>query len=208
MTKLFLSLVFVSTVLLPGCEPEPDAEELLDQLVVETNVDPSAAFSSYTTYSISEDTIGLVSNINGDDTLIVGTNYARPVVNAIVDNMNARGYVRVDRTGDPDLAVNAFIVKNLDIQQQINYPGYYGYPGYFYPGYYGYGSFYYPYVNTFVYNTEVLVVEIIDLMNPVNNQVRVIWNAHLGDVYSALNPREQSVAAVNQAFIQSPYIQK
>lgn len=208
MDRLLKAVIMISGMLFMACEPQPDAEELFDQLVVETNFDPAADFSSYATYSISSDTIGLVSNIREDDTLIVGSNYAQPVVNAIVDNLSMRGYTRVDRNANPDLAVNAFIVKNLDIQQQINYPGYYGYPGYYYPGYYGYGSYYYPYISTYVYNTEVLVIEMIDLKNIVNNQVRVIWNSYMGDVYTSINPQAQSLEAIDQAFNQSTYIQK
>lgn len=207
MTRYLISVLAVA-VFLSGCEPQPGAEELYDQLVVETNFDPAINFNAYTTYSISRDTIGKVSNIRGDDSLIVGNTYARPVAEAVINNLDERGFIRVDRNDDPDLAINVFIVRNLDIQQQLNYPGYYGYPGYYYPGYYGYGSYYYPYVSTYVYNTEVLVIEMIDLKNVVNNQVKVIWNAYLGDVYSAIDARVQSVEGIGQAFRQSPYIQK
>lgn len=197
-----------SVLILSGCEPQPDVDELFDQLVVETNYDPSVDFGSYATYTIATDTIGKISNIRNDDTLIVGANYSRPVVNAIVSNLNARGYTRVARNESPDLAINVFILKNLDVRQSIDYYGYGGYPGYFYPSYYGYGSYYYPYpyVNTYVSNTELLVIEIIDLKNVINNHVRAVWNAYLGDVYSAVQPREQSVSAIDQAFRQSPYI--
>lgn len=206
MQRLFYAFA-VSLFVLAGCEPQPDATELFDQLVVETNFDPSTDFSAYVTYAIPSDTIGKISNIRNDDSLIVGASYARPVVNAIINNLNARGYTRVGRNESPDLAINVFILKNLDIRQQVDYYGYNGYPGYFYPGYYGYGSYYYPYVNTYVSNTELLVIEIIDLKNVFNNQVRAVWNAWLGDVYSAFRPLDQSVNAIDQAFRQSPYIQ-
>ena len=60
--------------------------------------------------------------------------------------------------------------------------------------YYGYGSYYsYPYVNTYAYNTGALVVEIVDLKNVTpDNKVKVIWNAYMGDVYSAIDLIEQS----------------
>jgi hypothetical protein len=190
-----------------GCEPQPDELKLFDQFVVSTNYDENADFGSYLTYYIPTDTIGLVSNIPSDDTIIVGSNYARPVINQVKTNLNARGYQYVDIDESPDLAVNAYVLKNLNIFQDIIYPGY-GYPGYYYPGYYGYyGYYYYPYVQTYAYNTGVLVLEIVDLKNVTpQNEVTVIWNAYLGDVFSAVNLSQQTLDAIDQAFRQSTYL--
>ena len=192
-----------------GCEPTPDDLKLFDEFVVSTNYDPSASFGGYSTYTMLLDTIGLVSNIASDDTIIVGTSYARPVVNAVRGNLNARGYQFVERQEDPDLAINVYVLKNLNIFQQVNYfPGY-SYPGY-YPGYYGYyGYYYYPYVSTQAYNTGVLVIEMIDLKNVTpQNTVRVVWNAYMGDVFHTLDLMQQTLDAINQSFIQSLYVQR
>lgn len=192
-----------------ACEPTPDEIKLFDEFVVSTNYDPSASFSEYTTYTMLLDTIGLVSNLPSDDTIIVGTNYARPVVNAVRSNLNSRGFQFIDRTNDPDLAINVFVLKNLNIFQQVNYfPGY-AYPGYF-PGYYGYyGYNFYPIVSTQAYNSGVLVIEMIDLRNVTpQNTVRVVWNAYMGDVFHTLDLMQQTLDAINQSFIQSPYVQR
>lgn len=204
-------LTFATGVLLVaglfGCEPTPDDLKLYDQFVVSTNYDKNANFNSFATFALRADTIGLVSNVYGDDTIIVGTNYARPVITQVKDNLISKGFQPAGDTEDPDLAINIYVVKNLNVFQQVNYyPGYYPY----YPGYYNYGGYYgYPYVSTYAYNTGVLVVEIVDLVN-VNqqNQVKVIWNAFMGDVYSSLDLRQQSLDAINQAFVQSPYLTK
>lgn len=202
-------VILLSTLFfLWSCEPQPDELKLFDELVVETNFDQEVNFNAYTTYSIATDTIGLVSNLTSDDTIIVGTGYARPVIEAVKANLSNRGFQQVDVEENPDLAINVFIVKNLNIFQQYSYPNFYGYPGYYYPNYYGYGSFYYnyPYVRTYLYNTGVLVIEMVDLKNVINNQVKVVWNAYLGDVYTSLDPVAQSVNAVHQAFTQSSYL--
>ncbi|MFO7256560.1 MAG: DUF4136 domain-containing protein [Bacteroidota bacterium] len=186
-----------------GCEPQPDDLKLFDQFVVSTNRDANADFGSYLTYFMQSDTIGLVSNIPNDDTIIVGSYYARPVVNQVKSNLNARGYQSVDSDENPDLAVKAYVVKDLNIFQDYVYP-----PGYYYPGY-GYYSYYYypPYVQTYAYNTGVLVVEIIDLKNITpQNEVAVIWTAHLGDVFSSVDLVQQTIEAIDQAFQQSTYI--
>jgi hypothetical protein len=95
-----------------------------------------------------------------------------------------------------------YVVNDLNLFQQVVYPNYY------YPSYYGYGSYYsYPYINTYAYNTGALVIEIVDLKNVTpDNKVKVIWNAYLGDVYSTIDLTQQSVDAIDQAFIQSNYL--
>ena len=204
MQKL-LAVVLVGVVLW-GYQTEPDNQKLFDELVVSTNFDPGATFSSYTTYAIPTDTIGFVSDTDPNDTIMVaeGKNnfYPRKVLEKVMENMDDRLYNRVARNENPDLGVNVYIVQDLNVFQQIVNPGYY------YPYYYGYGSYYsYPYVNTYAYNTGALVVEIVDLKNVTSDgKVKVIWNAYLGDLYSALDYTQQSLDAIDQAFVQSNYL--
>lgn len=188
-----------------SCQPEPSTEELIDQLVVSTNYDNTVNFGSYATYTVREDTIGFVSNYTSDPEYL-DTDYARQIIAKATTNMNTRGFTKVDPDQDPDVAVNIYIVRNLDVFQQVIYPGYGGYGGYYYP----YGSYYYyPYINTQIYDTAVLIIELIDLKN-VNssNEVKVVWNAYMGDLIAVLNLEQQTYDAIDQAFVQSPYIVK
>ena len=194
-----------------GCHPEPDTAKLIDQMVVSTNYDPEADFTAYSTYAIPTDTIGFVSN-NSDDTIIVSpeSTFPRHVLTAIRQKMSDRGYTRVSRNEDPDIGVNVMVVNDFNLFQEVVYPGSYGYPGSYYGGYWGYGSYYsYPYVNTYAYNTGVLIIELVDLKNrTLDNKVKVVWDAYLGDVYSTIDRLKQSTEAIDQAFIQSPYLGK
>lgn len=194
-----------------ACQTEPDSALLIDEMVVSTNYDPEVDFAAYTTYAIPTDTIGFVSN-NSSDTIITSpsSSFPRHVLTSIRNNLDQRGYVRVDRTEDPDIGVNVMVVNDFNIFQQLVYPNFFGYPGNFYPGYYGYGSFFaYPYVNTYAYNTGVLIIEFVDLKNRnANNQVKVVWDAYLGDIYSTIDRLAQAAEAIDQAFLQSPYIGK
>lgn len=187
-----------------SCQQEPDSYRLLDQFVVATNYDTLAAFDSYKTYSLATDTIGFVSDTNPNDTIVTSPQYDLPhdVLQAIKENMDARNYTRVAADQDPDIGVNVYIVKNLNLFQQVVYPNYY------YNNYYGYGGYYYyPYVQTYAYNTGSLVIEFVDLKNPgTGNRYKVIWNAYMGDVFNAVNQVQESIDAVNQAFVQSPYL--
>lgn len=204
-------LLSITAVLTWGCQTEPDSEELIDQMVVSTNYDPEADFAAYTTYAIPTDTIGFVSN-NSSDTIITSptSDFPRHVLAAIRQNLDDRGYVRVGRNEDPDIGVNVMVVNDFNMFQEVVYPGGFGYPGSYYSGYYGYGSFYsYPYVNTYAYNTGVLIIELVDLRNRTpDNKVKVVWDAYLGDVYSTIDRLAQSKEAIDQAFIQSPYLGK
>ena len=205
---IYAGLVLVAV----GCEAPIDNRKLLDELVVTTNYDPEADFGEYATYAIPTDTIGFSTNTDPNDTIIIQSenNYPRPVLDAIRANLEDRGYTRVDRTANPDLGINVTLVNDYSVFQQVTYPG--GYYGGYYSGYYGYGSYYsYPYVNTYAYNTGVLIIEIIDLKNPIQNKVKVIWSSYMGDIYSANDGGDlilQSEKGVDQSFIQSPYIQK
>ncbi len=193
-------LLMSASAVMINCEPQPDDLKLLDQFVISTNYDKGANFDSYKTYTIKTDTIGLISNHASDDTIIVGNKYARPVVEAVKSNLIKRGYSEVEEDENPDLAINIYIVKNLNIYQQYN-------PGNYYGSYSGYYNYYYgPSVSTYVNNTGVLVTEIIDLKNSIGGKSKIIWNAQMGDVYSSVNLVQQSVDGIGQAFNQSQFI--
>lgn len=208
--RKFIVLFGIYVPLFWSCQPEPDTLRLLDQLVVSTNYDTEANFAEYSTYSISTDTIGLVSNQSPNDTIIIqsNNNYPRPVLQKVESNLNALGYIRVQKDQNPDWRINVYVINDYNLFQQIVYPSYY-YPSYYGYGY-GYGSYYaYPYINTYATNTGSLVVEILDLRNITpDNKVKVIWNAYMGDVYSTIDLIKQSEEAIDQAFLQSPYLDK
>lgn len=190
--------------LLSACEPQLDNLKLMDQLVVSTNFDPEADFSEYVTYAIPKDTIGFVTNENPNDTIRIYSaafQYPRKVIDKVKSNMNSFGYTQVDRTENPDVGVNIYVVSDLNLFQQVVYPNYY------YPGYYGYGGYYYyPYVQTYAYHTATLIVELVDLKNRSGNNVKVVWNAYMGDVVSSVDYEQQSLDAIDQAFVQSDYL--
>jgi hypothetical protein len=203
------NILFGLLFLFVACEPEPDDIKLLDEFVVSTNFDDAADFANYENFSLPVDTIGFISNSTTDTILTASqSSLVKPILAKINQNMTARGYSRIEKTENPDLRINVFIVNNIDFFQQVVYPGnYYPYSGY---GGYGYGYGYnYPYVQTYESNTGALVIEIVDMVNrTVDNKVKVIWTAYMGDIINAVDREKQSVEAIDQAFVQSSYIQK
>lgn len=206
MKRLLYFLLPAAALLFAACESEPDNLTLYDQMVVSTNYDTSAVFADYATYAIATDTIGFYSN-QTRDTIIAqaeGTNYPpRPLLQQIQKNLDQRGYTRVDRDNDPDIGINVYVLDNLSLYQQVSYGGYY-------PYYYGYSSYYYyPYVSTYASSTASLVIEFIDLRNVTpDKKVRVVWAAYMGDLYNTVDLNEKSLEAIDQAFVQSSYLDK
>jgi Domain of unknown function (DUF4136) len=199
-------------LLLISCEQEPSNTDLLKDMVVQTTPDNSVNFKTYTTYALPLDTIGQIYNVDPTDTLITGA-YGSLVSRQVKKDLDKAGFSRVMPGQNPDLGINVFVLRDFDVYQSVYYPNYYGgygYPGYYYPGYYGYGGYYsYPSVSTYISNTGTLVIEIIDLKNKnTEGNVRVVWTAYIGDVISSLDRNKKSSEAIDQAFVQSPYIRK
>jgi hypothetical protein len=207
-TRLYL---FSLIALVCACQPEPDNAKLLDELVVSTNYDTEANFSEFTTYALPTDTLGFISDTNPNDTIIVqgsDSNFPRPVLQRIASNLNNNGFTRVDRSDNPDVGINVYVVTDLNLFQQVIYPNYY-YPSYYGYGY-GYGGYYsYPIVSTYAQNTGALVIEMVDLKHvTLDNKVKVIWTAYLGDLYATIDLIPQAEKDIDQAFLQSPYLLK
>ena len=196
-------------VMLVACNEGPDLKELVRSMVVQTSFARNINFSAYSTFYMPSDTLGLVSNVS-DDTLIVGE-YAQGVTARVRAKVTTSGFSFVDRDQDPDLAVNTYVVDNSGVFQQVTYPNYYyGYPGYYYSGYYGYGGYYnYPVVQSYSYQSGILVIELIDLKNRTpDNKLQVVWVANIGDVYTSTDPYVKVLEAIDQAFRQSPYLKR
>lgn len=205
--KITRVLPVLALLAVVGCRPEADNLRLLDELVVSTNYDPEADFRSFNTFALATDTIGFVSNRTRDTLLTYEeSSLVRPILNQVRSNLVDRGYTRVERREDPQLAVNVYIVNDINLFQQVVYPNYY------YPNYWGYSNsfFYgYPLIQTFQQNTGSLVIELVDLVNRnQNNQVRVIWTAYMGDIINTVDREKQILEGIDQAFSQSPYVSR
>jgi hypothetical protein len=212
MSKLsrFLLFVFAVVVIIgsASCRKDPDFDKLSTNFVVGTNIDKAAVFSSYKTYYIS-DTIGYITG-SGTDTILYDAN-AKMLVDAVKQNMNARGYTFVPKSSKPDVGFNMGIAKNITIG--VYYPGWWwGYPGWWYPWYWGYGSYsyYYPWSIAYAVTTGTVSLEMVDLKNaPNKRRLQVLWSSLMGGAIGSSTPGnfQNGVTSINQAFTQSPAIQ-
>lgn len=210
MKKNYLLLALLA--LFVSCQKEPDMGELDSDLLVLTDYDTKANFSSYTTYFLP-DSIMIPGNGSTAPTWIKGDAVA-PVISAIASNMTGKGYTRVQNKGIADLGIQPTFIQNTTY---INYDPVYPYWwwGYPYPFYWGdWTGWYYPYPIVYSYNVGSLIAEIVDLKNPVTTgdkkELQVLWTAYMAGLMSGSSSidTQRAVNAVNQAFVQSPYIKK
>jgi hypothetical protein len=198
-----------------ACQDKPELAKRVQDMVVQTNYDASVDFKNFSTFTMPMDTIGLVSNTT-DASAIVNT-YSKSLTAAVRNQMEQQGYLYTPINQTPDLGVNIYVVNDQSVYQSVSpgfgypYGGYGGYGyGYGYGGYYGgYGGYYnYPYVNTYVSNQAILVMELADLKNSQNGNPKVIWTANVGDLITTVDQNAKVLEAVTQAFQQSPYLKK
>ena len=198
-------------IFLPGfllifysCRKTPDLESLSNNFVVQTSKNPEANFSSYKTYYIS-DTIAYIA-ANPKDSLWFDDK-AKQLVDAVKTNMAARGYTFVSNShSNPDLGLGLTVIKDLNIG--VIYPGYWwGYWGGCYWGYCGYPP-YYGWGAVYSIPTGTIVLDMIDLKNArTNGNLVVTWGSVMsGALGNTNNDLQLGINAINQAFIQSPYI--
>ncbi len=193
-------LTVLALMVLFGCQLKPTPEELVKIMLVQTKYDENTAYDFYNSFTLSPDTLGLVSNVDAD-TLIV-SQYAKNVTASIKNNMTQAGYAFLKKNQNPDLGLAAYVVENYNVYQQVNYPTYYY-------GYYGYGYYGTPYVTTQTYSATSLVINLIDLKNhDAQGRLKVLWTAFIGDLDNSVNPSQNVLNAIDQAFAQSPYLHR
>ena len=160
-TKISLIILGLGLLFTLACTKYPPAtDRLLEDLAVLTQYDVTITYNQFSTFQIS-DSIGVITDT--DSTRVKNGN-TMTVVNAIINNMKARGYTQV--TKNADLAFNVFYFKNVHVNAYS--PGWYwGYPGYYPPSWYGGGSYYYPYYPVYYtsYTSGTLGWDMVDLKN-------------------------------------------
>lgn len=207
MKKYFTPFCCLTIVLLAGsCTKEPLNNLSEDEgRIYITKHDESASFGAFQTFSIA-DSVAVI-----EDNQFAGlalTSVDAAYIQAVKDQMQQRGYSLVARDADPDLAININRIFNsytgvFSYGDYFNYyngfwdPYYWGYPGYdfYFPGYYGF----------YEITEGALSIDIFDLMNAGNNNIKGIWNGLIRG--SGTFRADKAANGVKILFDQSTYIQ-
>lgn len=196
------ALLLFSVLLLSACRKIPDFDQLSSEFIVSTSLDQTANFGSYKTFYIA-DTVEYIGGI-GSDSIIVGPKAAQ-LVGAVKTNLAARGYTFVGRNSSPDLGLTLTAIKDVTVLIS-SYPGWWdGYWGCYYYCY----PYYYPWTSVYTYTTGTVILNMYDLKNAGStHQVKAVWNTTgLGALGTSGTSNVQlGVDALNQGFVQSPYV--
>lgn len=208
--RKFLALLLLLP-LLAACEKDPNLSKLDYDFVVYTSHDNNADFEKAKTYYVADSVLTITDK---EEAEYLPAAEGDPIIDAIVDNMKDRGYERVFNKATADLGVQASFVKNAYYLYAYNGPyWWWGYPGYWGPGYWGANQWYYPYSVGFGFSVGSLLTEIVGLQEGRSRQdqkLPVLWTGYMTGLLSSSNTvnTQLSVSAINQAFEQSPYLNK
>lgn len=207
---------FLLLLLLVSCQKDPDTSKLSDEYVVYTDHSKDVNFGTFTTFYIPDSVMVIGNNEKPEFWNALETD---EVVTTLVSGMNARGFERVADKDFADLGIQVSFVKSVNYFTNYNTSPYWwwGYPGYsWWYDYWGssWNGWYYPYPIIYSYSVGSLLVEIVDLKaastTSSNSKLPVLWTAYMtGLLYGSdqINAK-LAVRAIEQAFVQSPYIKR
>ncbi len=201
---LLLSCVALIAV---SCEKDPDADKMDADLVVYTDYDDSADFGQRKTYFLPDS----ILEAGGYKASYWKDENAKEIIAEVEANLQERGYVREmdpEKKDEVDLGVQLSYVAQTT---HVMTGGYFG--GWWDYGFWGpwWGGWYYPYPVTYSYNTNTLIMEMVDLTEKAaegkKENLPVIWYANAsGFQYGGRYNQGLLLNAVDQAFEQSAYI--
>lgn len=207
-TRSSVGLLLVAGLI--ACSPE-GATFVEEQDVVYTNYNEGFAFGPQSTYALPDEVISISNGgLAGDSERpdFLPQQYAAPILATLRSNMNSLGYREVDESAAPDLVLLPAMLQTTQVYYYYDwwywswyYPG--GGAGWYYPGYY-------PPTVTSVRSGSLFVQMTSPKEVDGNNNIAVQWMAIVnglleGEVSNAASRIDRTL---NQAFSQSPYLQK
>jgi hypothetical protein len=199
-----LLLMAALPVVLLSCYPAgPEYVEDLD--VTYTTFDEDFDFQSRQTYAMPNKIVVDVDIEDGDTTWIYMKDvFATPILAAIDDNLESRGWEKVDISQQPDMLVTPGALSSTTYFYSYWYDWWYG-------GWYGgyWGWYYPPYYTVSSYTTGSMIITMADPNveddSPIN-QSETAWIAVGNGLFSGAYDISRVTDAIDEAFEQSPYL--
>ena len=145
---------------------------------------------------------------------LVYTAHDLEIIGTVAGKMNAAGYTRTDDKDAANVGIQLSYVRKVTYFVGYDYPYWWWYyPYYWAPGYWGdWVGWHYPYSVYYGYTAGSLLLEMLDLEadRESNKKLPVVWDSFIGGLLTSdaeLN-RQRTIAGVEQAFEQSPYLAK
>ena len=204
-------LIPALALLAVACHKEPYIDSDNEYLVY-TSPGKDATFASFTTFDLADSLLVIGQSAKPEYSQ---SQNALALIQAVRTNMENAGYIYTPDNPDADLGIQmTYVIKTDRYVQYYNDPYWWlNYPGYWSPGYWGnYVGFYYPYPVTYTYSTNALMVDMVDLTTPKTGTeaLEVVWSVYIGGPAgsSVASDVEVMKKAIDQAFVQSPYLKK
>lgn len=194
-----------------SCQKEPSTSDLHGDYLVYTAHDIGTDFSAIDTYFLP-DSILLIGG--SDRTEYWKDESAREIIATVAAAMDNAGYTRTYDKAAANVGIQMSYVEQVTYFVGYNNPYWWWYyPYYWTPGYWGdWLGWHYPYGVYYGYTAGSLLTEMLDLEadQQSGKKLPVIWDSFAGGLLtgdSSLN-LQRTLDAVEQAFVQSPYLSK
>ena len=204
----FASLAILAT----ACHKEPTPQDADNELLVYTSPSKDVTFTYYKTFDLVD---SLLIIGQSDKPVYSQSDNALALIQQVRTNMEKLGYIYTPSNPDADLGIQmTYIIKTERYVKYYSYPNWWlDYPGYWPSGFWGnWTGFYYPYPVSYTYTTNALIVDMVDLTTEekADEPLEVIWTSYIGGPASfyADDNLARIKVAIDQAFVQSPYLDR
>lgn len=208
--NLLTSLLVLLAVAVVSCQKEPSTSGLHEDYLVYTDYDQQADFSDVEAFYLP-DSILVIGN--ADKTEYWKDADAQEIIGTVADLMESRNFVRTDDKETAQTGLQISYVERVTYFVGYDYPYWWWYyPYYWAPGYWGdWLGWHYPYQVYYGYTAGSMLIEMVDLTadRQSNRKLPVIWDSFIGGLLTSSHKvnMQRTLDAVNQAFMQSPYLE-
>jgi hypothetical protein len=207
-------ILFISAavLLLAACHKEPYPQDGDNEYLVYTSPGKDVNFKNYTTFDIADSLLIIGEK---DKPVYSQSQSALALIQAYRINMEKAGFIYTPSNPDADLGVQlTYVIKTERYVKYYDDPYWWlDYPGYWPAGYWGsWTGYYYPRPVVYTYTTNALLADIVNLTGEqdTGKPLEVLWTSYIGGPAgsSVQGDVARMKAAIDQAFAQSPYLQR
>ena len=199
-------------LLAAACHKEPYPQDSDNEYLVYTSPGKDVTFTSYQTFDLAD---SLLIIGQSDKPVYSQSDNALALIQAVRTNMENLGYIYTPDNPDADLGIQmTYIIKTERYVKYYNDPYWWlDYPGYWPSGDWGnWTGVYYPYPVSYTYTTNALITDMVDLTGEEREgtALEVVWTSYIGGPAgsSVQGDVDRMKAAINQAYVQSPYLKR
>ena len=206
MKKLSTIMLAAACIVLASCQKDPATDKLDIHYLVYTNYDSGTDFNAIESFYVI-DSILIIGN--SEKPTYWNNNNSQQIINAYSDKLEGCGYLLTETAEEADVILQLSYINNTYYFTSFGPgPWWNAYPGYWNWGGWGW---YYPYTFSYSYSTGSIIGELVNTNAPTpqNDKLTVIWNSYICGLLNGNNlSLSRTMAAINQAFAQSPYLKK